>query len=296
MQARELIELAAVVSAHGPVLIRGSGQLSTNSIDEYWTASKCRLDRWGRSLKSLSDETAGRSRQGRSGRGRSRWPFFRSVIEEILTGEVLTRVWTAVICAYDRHRGTELVEPVVRSVLIGHLEARHRVLTLLVHGPGIDAEQALKLNRLRRRTERWTDMLIGYLAGQYEVTEFAVDPARAKDFAEDLSHQSRLAGGRHVWPLVLGSLRAAFRQGLSPISPNADLNTRIATSIVSCFQPELFDSTGVFRSLWLLRLTNITADTQVMLDELLSLEDHPATEAEDVALRRLTARSRRFDV
>ena len=268
MHARELIELAALASFHGPVLIRGTEPISEANLERYWIASKSRLDRWGRALKQISnsaDHPAGKPH-------RPQRPPIRGLLEEILTGEVLTRVWTAVMCAYDRHHGTEASEPVVRSVLIGHLEARHRVLTLLVQGPGIDAEEALKLNRLRRRTERWTDLLVGHLAGLHDVGEFAIDPRRARDFAEDLRWQSRRQGGRYVWPLALASLEAAFRQGLAPVSPNPDLNATIAQSILACFQPELFDSTGVFRSAWLMRLANAANDAQGMIDELLTLE------------------------
>ena len=277
MHARELVELAAVVAAQGPVLVRQGGPVPSSSVEPYWVASKCRLDRWGRSLRQLADEAANGGPEWQ----RSRWPRLRGVLEEILTGEVLTRVWAAVMSAYDRRRGTDLAEPVVRSVLIGHLEARHRVLTLLVQGPGIDSEAAVKLNRLRRRTERWTDMLIGYLAGLDDVSEFAIDPVRANDFAEDLRYQAQLSGGRHVWPLVLASLRAAFRQGLTPTSPNADLNAKIAAAILSCFPPELFDSTGIFRSLWLSRLTNVTSDAEGMIEELLTVDDRAPIRLED---------------
>ena len=100
-------------------------------------------------------------------------------------------------------------------------------------------------------------------------------PHRARDFARDLRCQSRQPGGRHAWPLVLSSLRASFRQGLAAASPNADLNGRIATAILSCFPAELFDSTGQFRSLWLLRLSNATSDAQGMIAELLSPEPAP---------------------
>ena len=58
--------------------------------------------------------------------------------------------------------------------------------------------------------------------------------------------------------------------GSPTISPNADLNARIATAILSCFPAELFDSTGQFRSLWLLRLFNATSDAQGMIAELLA--------------------------
>ena len=272
MHARELVELAAIVSAHGPVLVRGTGQLSATSMEQYWTASKCRLDRWGRSLKGFVSyaEEAGEQRR------RAQWPLVRGVLEEILTGEVLTRVWTAVLCAHDRHHGSNAAEPIARSVLVGHLEARHRVLTLLVRSPVIDAEGAVKLNHLRRRTERWADLLVGYLVGLEEVSQFAVDPARARDFAEDLRYRSNLRGGRQAWPLVLASLRAAFGEGLCAVSPNADLNARIASSILACFQAELFDSTGLFRSLWLMRLANVTNDAQGMVEELLALEESAA--------------------
>ncbi len=269
MHARELVELAAIVSAHGPVLVRGTGQLSATSMEQYWTASKCRLDRWGRSLKGFVSyaEEAGEQRR------QAQWPLVRGVLEEILTGEVLTRVWTAVLCAHDRHHGSNAAEAIARSVLVGHLEARHRVLTLLVRSPVIEAEGAVKLNHLRRRTERWADLLVGYLVGLDEVSQFAVDPARARDFAEDLRYRSNLKGGRQAWPLVLASLRAAFGEGLCAVSPNADLNARIASSILACFQGELFDSTGLFRSLWLMRLANVTNDAQGMVEDLLALEE-----------------------
>ena len=130
----------------------------------------------------------------------------------------------------------------------------------------------MKFDRLRRRAERWTDLLVGHLAGMHDVSEFAFDPRRASDFAEDWRYRCGLQGSRHAWPLVLASLRAAFQPVLSPESPNAELNARIAASILACFPAELFDSTGLLRSLWLMRLTNIAEDTQGMIEELFKLE------------------------
>ncbi len=264
MHARELVELAAILSAQGPVLVRGETQLSSQGVQQYWTASKCRFDRWTRNLKSFaadathSDATA----------ARVKWPFLRGVLEEILTGEVLTRVWTALLCLYDRHRGTSDFESLARSVMIGHMEARHRVLILLVRGPGVDAEGAVKLNHLRRRAERWTDLLVGHLAQLGDVSEFACDVERAIEFSRDLDYQSNVKGGRHAWPLLQASLRAAFRRGMAPVSPNEDLNAQIGSSILASFPGDLFDSTGLFRSLWLHRMANVTSDVQVMIDSL----------------------------
>ena len=289
MHARELVELAAIVTAEGPALVRSGQPLPSESIEEYWTTSKVRLDRWAWSLKRYADDAVSDSR-----RRQTQWPYIRGVLEEIFTGEILTRTWTAVLCAYDRRRGSDDMEPIARSVMIGHIEARHRVMTLMVNGSGINVESAVKLNRLRRRTERWTDLLIGYLLGLHEVSEFAVDPQRASDFAEDLRDRGRLPGGRHAWPLVQASLRTAFRQGLGPASPNADLNGRIAGSILSCFPPEVFDSTGLFRSVWLTRLSAAADDTQELLDDLLASEASGAPRKPRALFTPPTGRLRRF--
>jgi hypothetical protein len=271
MHARELIELAAIVSAHGPVLIQSGRRIPADRIEQYWTASKIRLDRWSWSLRNFAD------RDRDAWRRRAQWPAVCSTLEEIITGEVLTRVWSAVLCALDRRRGTDEMEPVARSVMIGHMEARHRALTLLVHGPDVDAEAALKLNRLRRRAECWTDVLIGHLVAMHDVSEFAIDPQRARDFAKELSTCGNRKGGRYTWPLLVASLRTAFQGGLNPDSANADLNARIATAIISCFPQELFDSTGLLQSLWMLRLTNIAEDTQGMIEQLLAPEPPAVT-------------------
>ena len=265
MHARELLELSALVAEHGPALIRGWGPIPEGSVAAYWSASRCRLDRWHRELKRFASPATASSSDMPGREDAS----LVGAMEEVLTGEVLTRVWTAVTCAYDRHRGTDLVAPVTRSVLAAHTEARHRVLTVLVGGSGMAAEEAMRLDRLRRSSERWTDVLLGQLAAAGNVREFAFDPERAEDFAADFAQQGRRQGDRLVWPLMMSSMRAAFRRGLAAVSPNADLNAKIAASIVSSFPPEWFDAVGVPESLWLLRITQTTSDAEGLIEELL---------------------------
>jgi len=268
MQARELIELAAIVSAHGPALVHSFSQLSATALEQYWTASKCRIDRWHRSIKAFID------RQGSAApvmRSLSR-ATIRGTLEEVLTGEILTRVWTAVLCAFDRLHAADQAEPIARSVLIGHLEARRRVLTLLAGGNLFSAEEALQLDHLRRKSERWIDFLLGALCGICQVSEFAVDPARANDFAETFRQRRNSFSPEMQWAVLQGSLRSAFGQTASTFSPNADLNQQIAASILACFPAELLDSTGLSRYVWLLRLANVANDTQLLVDQLLALD------------------------
>jgi hypothetical protein len=282
MHAAELVELAAILAANGPALLAADAHIKPQPLDEYWTASKCRIDRWQRVLadfRRLAQQAARRPAP-------QDWRRLVPVIEEILTGEVLTRVWAAIITAGDRIRRVEHGEPIARSILIGHMEARNRVLSLVLQGAGIDRRHAVLVNRLRRRCDRWTDLLIGYLVQHHDVSSFAPSPERALDFAEDLRFQQQTAGGRHAWPLVLASLRAGMSRGFTNKSPNTDLNARIASSVLASLSPLSFDSTGVMRSLWMLRIATTASDAEGMIAELIRA-DAPATSASELRRDRL---------
>ncbi len=202
----------------------------------------------------------------------AQWPLVRPVIEEILLSEMLTRVWSGVLAAHDRRRGESEGDPIARSVMMGHLEARHRALTLLLHNPGVGMIAAAELNRLRSRVERWIDLLVGGLLERDEFNQFAIDPERAREFAADFRERRRQPLAQHSWQLTLASLKSAFRAERDNHSGNARVNTRIASAIVACFPPELFDATGVLQSLWVVRLTNAATDAQGMIDELVRLD------------------------
>lgn len=276
MHAAELVELAALLAANAPALINDESNPPPNRLDEYWTASKCRLDRWLRTLadyRRLAQQTARRPTP-------ADWTRLRPVIEEILSGEVLTRVWAVLLAAGDHRRGVAQGEPIGRSILIAHMEARNRVLALAAQGPGIERRHAVVLNRLRRRCDRWTDLLVGYLVPFGDVSSFAPNPDRARDFADDMRYQQQTPGGRHAWPLVLASLRAGIVRGFAQRSPNGDLNARIAASVLASLSPMSFDSTGVMRSLWMVRISTVASDAQGMIAELIRA-DAPAKEPAD---------------
>ena len=75
--------------------------------------------------------------------------------------------------------------------MIGHLEARNRAMNIMVYGRGFSIEDGVMLNRLRRRMERWTDMLLGRIMLQHDISDLAFDAQRARDFATDLALNRR---------------------------------------------------------------------------------------------------------
>ena len=266
MRASDLVEIAAALAVNGRAFIRGQGRLSDTHIHEYWSASKARHERWTRAL------TEYQRRVGRGTRVALSWSRISAVMEEVFTGEILTRVWTAIACEHDRRHGTSYVSPVVRSVLIAHLEARNRALGVLFDADDYDLDEVLVVNRLRCRSERWTDVLLAQLVPECDITDYAFDIKRVLDFADDFSGDSGVPDSDQAWRILEASLKSAFRTDTARQSTNADLNAQIASAILSCFRPDLWDATGVLTSLWMERMSYTTSGTQAMIDELLAVD------------------------
>jgi hypothetical protein len=270
MHVRDLVEVAAVVALNGPLIIRGAASFSPARLDQYWATSKCRVESWHRALKCAAPNLAECYDEEFDNRIQ-----LRATLDEIFVGEMLTRVWSAVLVGHDRLQHCSVDGPIARNVLVSHVEARHRALSLLLDADGFSPRQALAIDRTRRRAERWTDVLIGGLLGACDVSEFAVQAERAVDFADDLSRRRAEAGGCQSWRLTLVSLRAAFGRELCPVAANPEANARITASILGCFPDELFDSTGLLQPVWMMRLAAVASDAQGMIDDLLGGEPSP---------------------
>lgn len=273
MNVGELLELAAVVTARAPRLIHAAQDLPPEPLERYWSASKCRNERWAQSLKQFA--TASGDAGVRS--ATEGLDACVVVLQEILSSEVLTRVWAAVLAAYDRRRGTADAEPVARNVLAGHLEARHRALTLLVEAR--NAQQANALNRLRRHAERWNDMLIGHLLLTEDVAEFAFDADLAREFADDFRGQAAWREKGMAWTVVAASLRGGFRGEIGSTCCTADLNAEIGAAILCTFGHDLLDSFELPASLWAARVFQTTETAQSMIDKLFAAERSSATDS-----------------
>jgi len=265
MHVRELAELAGLVTLRAPALLTRPAPLFAAGLQEYWSASRCRLERWLRVLKARHEPEPHDSCPISAA-------CLKSIIEEILVSEVLTRVWAAITAAWDGRQGSVDVGPAALSVQTGHLEARRRALLLIAHSKDLSDTAAVGLNRLRRTCERWTDLLLGQLLPYGDPAAFSFDIGRCRDFAEDLAQEKSTRLSDAAWKVTLASLKASFQDGLSQVSPNGDLNTRIAASVLACFPAELFDSLGNLQSLWVARLINTTDSASAMIDQLLAIE------------------------
>jgi hypothetical protein len=255
MYVGDLLELGLVVATHAPVFIECRCALPHGTIEQYWGASKCRLDRWYRAFRTEGAPPASLP--------------IAEVIYEILASELLTRIFLAACTGHDKARGQAELGPVAHSIWLSHLEARHSALERMVHGPGIDLGTAVECNRFRRRVERWTDLLLGRLSEYCEIDKLAFDVERASDFAADFSTSP--TNNELSWNLALAATRMSLRNLTQP-TVNVDLNRQIASAVLGCLGDDVYDGFGLSRSLWLERLSRTASDTQGMIDQLIRLD------------------------
>lgn len=261
MHARHLVELGAWVAVRGTAGLRPPAAATRRHLEDYWLASRSRQDRWARVLKSAAqlppDSTS------------ARWLQLRPAFQEVLATELLTRVWAAVACAYDRQQAVVLYEPFVVHVVDSHAEARQRVTRLVVRGHGCALAEGAALHRLRRATAAWTDQLLGYLAHDTDVTRFAFQAGRARQFAADARDRQHHPLHAHAAGLTWSSLRACFARELTDASPNPDLNARIADSVLACCDQAPASVAPSPTPDWLRRMSQLADHAAAWVDDLL---------------------------
>ena len=215
--------------------------------EEYWSLSKARLHHWAEWIKSFTDQLHARPIPAHSVQ---LWTEVRPVLEEIFLAEICTRVWCATLAVVDHHQSSGELDPIGRSVFVGHLEARRRALRLLLFGRGLKSAPAAPLNRLRRDCERWADVLLANLVPSRIARQFAVDTNRVKamvtrGFAPVVSRRTY-----QRWSAQLVALHFFLVSRAASTAACAELNAQIAAAILRCLPPASFDSCGIVRPGW----------------------------------------------
>jgi hypothetical protein len=188
---RDLSEVTGLLALHGTRFVQATEPLSNADLYQLQRLSRRRLKLWWDAIAAVTGGNA--MRCGTS---------LESLAAEILVAEMLSRVAASWLTACGAGRNRPDVERFVRPVMMDQLQAKHAVLRAWIDdGPPLGA--SLRLNRLRRVTERWSDFLLGHSAVGDAAGEFAVDPERMCEFRD-----SAPAGDRDVCThLALLSLR-----------------------------------------------------------------------------------------
>jgi hypothetical protein len=157
------------------------------------------------------------------------------------------------------------------GIHISHLETKNRAFRLMLGGRA-DNEQAFdRLNLLRRRIERWTDVFLGQLPQPELAATFGFAHDRVRDFAQEQRHyrgQLFLKKQR----VLMASMASDLSRCTSRFPANPALNWQIAAAILACFPTDRFESNGLPKSAGMLWMEKSSSDAQVLLDQLFSLE------------------------
>jgi hypothetical protein len=271
MHCVHIADLAAIMSQHGPAILHGSDRVPAEAVSQYWSASRNRLELW--------HQTMARYRAAESGgnvlRLRSWWQEHAGVMEEILVTEMLTRVVAAIAAGLDAAHRVDEVSPVTHAVYLSHLEARNRVQQIMLFGRGNSVSDAVRLNRLRRAVEHWTDTMIGRLSiHSPDLTRYAIHVDRANQHASESRDFSVGAASRTTNWLMNAAMHDTLRRRTSESVSLPGANRAVASSVVMMLRPDLFDSVGTLKTLWIHRLSSTTGQADRVLQEL----QHPDIE------------------
>ena len=266
MHAIQLANIANWAAFNSDRLVYGSEPVTATMCNEYWLQSKCRQNRWMTALKVFEEDVQ---------RGSDRhdpWPAIEIVIQEIFVSEMLTRVWSAVMIIHDQIQNTDELANIAHSIHVGHVEAKNRAMRMLLDDPDANPEVFDRLNKLRRKVERWTDLLLGQLPELETAVQFAFQPNRVKDFSEEhTGYNSRESTARHM--IFANSMPDDLQQFANRFPANPDINRQIVGGLLNCFAADRFDSFGLPKSIQRIWLEKTAIDTQLYLEALAAMDD-----------------------
>jgi hypothetical protein len=265
MLPNQLAELGSWVATHAEILIFGEQEQPQLIATNYWTSSKIRLDRWTTALQMFEKDFEDQ-------RQHNPWPAMEILIQEILSSDLLTRIWSATVLSHDWFHQTDELSGLAHSIHIRHLEAKNRAIRVMIRGRAHDEAAFDRMNNLRRRIERWTDVFLGQLPVLHQAVAFGIDRNRVKDFHEErcgLPNQEDQTKQK----ILSASFGADLLRNQAKYAANPELNREIGASVLACFPPDRFDSLGLPKSVQMVWLEKSHVDTQLLLDQLVDFEN-----------------------
>lgn len=221
---RHVAKTAATVSIYSRSLVDEEPQARTPDLTAFWHASRELQRHWqaGLAAPSVSE----------------RPEAIEPLLPDIFVAELLIRTWLAVVVCTGGENETAGREAIARNILRRQIHIRNVSMALMAgHAEKADGRIA-RLDRLRRRTERWTDLLLAPFLDHPVAAEFAVDPERASEFRRDQAdsepHES------FQWLLRAG-LQQAFASMSELSAPASPLCSRLLESVVASLPAEIRD-------------------------------------------------------
>ena len=266
---RDLALVSGLFASHAPALVSGARTPSSASLLDFTQLSRQLLKQWWQSLEPPALANGPTS--------------LVSLAEEVLVTEMTIRVVAGVFAICDTRSGRRAASPFARSALLDLMQAKHWVLSRLVTGPQ-PLGALLRINQLRRKTERWCDCLLGSLPMPEPAMQFAIDPERMQGFAR----KSTGAASSAARYLTLVSLRLAMPTSMIQVPERIETHRAMMRSLMGFWPPEAFDAGGLLGGPLWQRLRGLT-DVPATADSVRAPDESPIPF--EVMRRRLRSRA-----
>jgi hypothetical protein len=230
---KSLAEVAWLLSRVGQHSIQNHCEPSPLALKQFWQSARTLQQVWDEFLNSeacLEPDSQAR---------------FEEVAAQLFTTELVTRVWSTILAGIDLQTGKQDLTRIATNTVNGFLQVRHRLLSQLLK-LDCSAAWAGDLERLRRRCDRWTDLLIGNICGADEIFQFAFDVDRAKDFAEEAAESDETA--RPVEFLVAAGVRLSLLGQLPNVTLDSPAFEGLVQSIMGSVPEQAFLEDGTLSS------------------------------------------------
>ncbi len=267
MHAKQLAALGGWIASQADTMIQGHHISLINQAD-YWIHSKARFHRWHGALKMFhSDLTDPQP-------AHNPWPAIELVVQEVISSELLTRVWGTILTRCDQLSGESQFAGIASGTFVGHIEVRNRATQLLLRGPDSYQHVVVELQRHANRIERWTDLWLSLIDPIEQSSKFAFKPERVNDFRLDqeqsqlnteASSLSKCDEAGLMWTSFVSGLKLEMQQ--HPANP--DLNHSIAASIVSALPDPSFDPMIMPAAAWEISMEQSCATAESLVGKLL---------------------------
>lgn len=186
------------------------GPLDHQAVRRFWILYRRRAETWRTEWVSLATLGAAGIRGRKVVAGDRRQQLF----DAVLLTEPLMRIVSAsasAIAAESPWADRETLA-MLMSAMRTHLEARNQCLQGLLDGLEQQAEWATASERLRRDTERWTDLLLGLFVDREQAIAFAHQPNRAAEIEALYGHRRLGSASIELQSLFLAGQRDWMQQ------------------------------------------------------------------------------------
>lgn len=236
VSARSLAEFALVLSRIARRTFHVAELPTDESLKRFWQNGRSIEQRWTR---LLSDAKAAKSLD---------IVLLESLAPRLFATEMIARIWSTIVAGLGRRFCREDTARITLNVVHGLDRVRNQVLSGLLTLPEIDGSRAAEIDRLRRRTERWTDVLLGPVAVECDCFDFAYDADRARDFGEEHRIVDPPTGPNIAEHLVCAGLRSTFLRYLPGDCHDEPELVILAQSILSNVPATSFHQNGPLQS------------------------------------------------